>query len=60
MNGVARERLNSEPIGADLVRLMLPLLFDDVSLRGRPTVLALGSHSDDIELGAGGTILHLA
>jgi LmbE family N-acetylglucosaminyl deacetylase len=39
---------------------MVPLLFDDVSLRGRPTVLALGSHSDDIELGAGGTLLHLA
>ena len=39
---------------------MLPLLFDDVSLRGRPTVLALGSHSDDIELGCGGTLLHLA
>jgi len=38
---------------------MLPLLFDDASLRGRPTVLALGSHSDDIELGAGGTLLHL-
>ena len=39
---------------------MLRLLFDDVALRGRPTVLALGSHSDDIELGCGGTLLHLA
>ena len=39
---------------------MLPLLFDDAALRGRPTVLALGSHSDDIELGCGGTLLHLS
>ncbi len=39
---------------------MLPFLFDDTSLRGRPTVLALGAHSDDIEIGCGGTLLHLA
>ena len=40
---------------------MLPFLFDDISLRGsRPTLLAFGAHSDDIEIGCGGTLLHLA
>ncbi len=39
---------------------MLPVLLDDVSLRGRPTLLAVGAHSDDIEIGCGGTLLQLA
>jgi len=39
---------------------MLPFVFDQLSLRDRPTVLALGAHSDDIEIGCGGTLLHLA
>lgn len=40
---------------------MLPFLFDDISFRGEhPTVLAFGAHSDDIEIGCGGTLLQLA
>ena len=39
---------------------MLPFLFDDVSFRGHPTLLAFGAHSDDIEIGCGGTLLQLA
>ena len=39
---------------------MLPFHLDDASLQGRPTLLALGAHSDDIEIGCGGTLLHLA
>ena len=39
---------------------MLPFLFDDAALPKRPTLLALGAHSDDIEIGCGGTLLHLA
>ena len=39
---------------------MLPFLLDPSSLSGRPTLLALGAHSDDIEIGCGGTLLHLA
>jgi LmbE family N-acetylglucosaminyl deacetylase len=39
---------------------MLPFLFEDDAFQGRPTLLALGAHSDDIEIGCGGTLLHLA
>ena len=39
---------------------MLPFHLDDASLQRRPTLLALGAHSDDIEIGCGGTLLHLA
>ena len=39
---------------------MLPFLFDSESLPTRPTLLAIGAHSDDIEIGCGGTLLHLA
>ena len=39
---------------------MLPFHFDDVSFQDRPTLLALGAHSDDIEIGCGGALLHLA
>jgi LmbE family N-acetylglucosaminyl deacetylase len=39
---------------------MLPFHFDDASLQGRPTLLAVGAHSDDIEIGCGGMLLHLA
>ena len=39
---------------------MLPFHLDDISLRGRPTLLAFGAHSDDIEIGCGGTLLQLA
>ncbi len=38
---------------------MIHLSFDGVASRGL-TVLCLGSHSDDIEIGCGGTILRLA
>ena len=37
-----------------------PLPLDHLSLQDRPTLLALGAHSDDIEIGCGGTLLHLA
>jgi len=39
---------------------MLPFLLDDAAFQGRPTVLALGAHSDDIEIGCGGTLIGLA
>ena len=39
---------------------MLSLHFDPDALPERPTVLALGAHSDDIEIGCGGTMLRLA
>jgi LmbE family N-acetylglucosaminyl deacetylase len=39
---------------------MLPFLLDPVAFHGRPIVLAIGAHSDDIEIGCGGTILGLA
>jgi LmbE family N-acetylglucosaminyl deacetylase len=39
---------------------MLSLQFDPNALPERPTVLALGAHSDDIEIGCGGTMLRLA
>ena len=39
---------------------MLSLRFDTTALPERPTVLALGAHSDDIEIGCGGTMLRLA
>jgi LmbE family N-acetylglucosaminyl deacetylase len=38
---------------------MLPFLFDPESLPARPTLLAIGAHSDDIEIGCGGLILQL-
>jgi len=37
---------------------MLKLNFDDLA-SGSPTVLCLGAHCDDIEIGCGGTILRL-
>jgi len=39
---------------------MLSLRFDTAALPERPSVLALGAHSDDIEIGCGGTLLRLA
>jgi LmbE family N-acetylglucosaminyl deacetylase len=39
---------------------MLSLRFDTAALPERPTVLALGAHSDDIEIGCGATMLRLA
>jgi len=39
---------------------MLSLRFDTTALPERPTVLALGAHSDDIEIGCGATMLRLA
>ena len=39
---------------------MLSLRFDTAALPERPSVLALGAHSDDIEIGCGGTLLSLA
>jgi len=39
---------------------MLSFRFDTSALPERPTVLALGAHSDDIEIGCGGTMLRLA
>ena len=38
---------------------MLPFLLDTIAMRERPTVLAIGAHADDIEIGCGGTILGL-
>jgi LmbE family N-acetylglucosaminyl deacetylase len=42
------------------VTSMLSLRFDTAALPERPTVLALGAHSDDIEIGCGATMLRLA
>ena len=39
---------------------LLPFHLDPTALSKRPTLLALGAHSDDIEIGCGGTLLHLA
>lgn len=39
---------------------MLRLKLDDGGTSGRRTVLAVGAHSDDIEIGCGGTLLELA
>jgi LmbE family N-acetylglucosaminyl deacetylase len=39
---------------------MIPLSLDEAAARGGLKILCLGSHSDDIEIGCGGTILRLA
>jgi LmbE family N-acetylglucosaminyl deacetylase len=39
---------------------MLPLRFETGSSEGALSVLALGAHSDDLEIGCGGTLLRLA
>jgi len=39
---------------------MLGLRLNDASLEGSLRVLAIGAHSDDIEIGCGGTLLRLA
>jgi LmbE family N-acetylglucosaminyl deacetylase len=39
---------------------MLPLRLDPAALDGGFTLLVLGAHADDIEIGCGGTILRLA
>jgi LmbE family N-acetylglucosaminyl deacetylase len=39
---------------------MLPFQLDDGALGSQPTILAVGAHADDIEIGGGGTLLRLA
>ena len=39
---------------------MLTLQLGRAAAPGRPTILALGAHADDIEIGCGGTLLRLA
>jgi LmbE family N-acetylglucosaminyl deacetylase len=39
---------------------MLGLRLDDASVAGPLTILALGAHADDVEIGCGGTLLRLA
>lgn len=39
---------------------MLSLRLDDDSVAGALTILALGAHADDVEIGCGGTLLRLA
>jgi LmbE family N-acetylglucosaminyl deacetylase len=39
---------------------MLSLRLDEAARDGQLTILALGAHADDIEIGCGGTILRLA
>jgi len=39
---------------------MLSLRLDEAAQDGQLTILALGAHADDIEIGCGGTILRLA
>ena len=39
---------------------MIQLSLDGAAARGGLKILCLGSHSDDIEIGCGGTILRLA
>ena len=39
---------------------MLGLRLDDASVAGTLTILAIGAHADDVEIGCGGTLLRLA
>jgi LmbE family N-acetylglucosaminyl deacetylase len=52
-------RINLEPVKGDIARRMIHLNLDAGSDRAL-RILCLGAHSDDIEIGCGGTILELA
>src|SRR5258708_23015214 len=52
-------RCAPEGYGDYLDSSMMHLSLDTAGHPG-PTILCLGSHSDDIEIGCGGTLLHLA
>ena len=39
---------------------MIAVRLGDPKLSAKPTILAIGAHADDIEIGCGGTLLRLA
>src|ERR1700674_1419480 len=55
----SRRKLSLEPVGSDVSWLMIHLNLG-VGDTGPLKILCLGSHSDDIEIGCGGTILRFA